>query len=219
MPVLHKADFTGATFSGPASFDHMTCMATSSFFGATFTENADFSGVTFRNQVGFFGTTFRGRLLRGSDILRARLVSRSDVRARRRLPRRWIQVAQTFGPLHVSDRLWLDGAVFTERVGIEASARRASFARAVFGSCVLSLRDARVGQLSLAGVDLRRCRFARAHGLDDLAYERAEFAEPPPGWRWIRWRPVRWTRRRTIAEEHQWRAARTEKYGSGWSVE
>ena len=185
-----------------------------------------------------------------------------------------------FGPIHVTNQLWLVGTVFAERVIVEASARRASFARAVFrGGCalrlrwaelwledaefdqpslveglqarlnpdgskgllgwerpeddgtwttelptspedfaprLLSLREARVAQLALAGVDLRRCQFAKAKGLDDLAYERVEFSRPPPGWRWIRWRPVRWTHRRTIAEEHQWRAARSDAYGPGW---
>jgi hypothetical protein len=83
-----------------------------------------------------------------------------------------------------------------------------------FEPCVLSVRGARVAKLTLSGVDLQACRFAGAHGLDELGMERVEFDEPPDGWRWIRLRPVRWTRRRTIAEEHQWRTR--ERHGSGW---
>jgi hypothetical protein len=51
-----------------------------------------------------------------------------------------------------------------------------------------------------------------------MAYEHVEFAQPPPGWRWIRWRPVRWTGRRSIAEEHHWRAGQHGRYGSGWEM-
>src|SRR5205823_1372266 len=79
---------------------------------------------------------------------------------------------------------------------------------------VLSVRGARLAQLTLSGVNLQACRFAGAHGLDELGMERVAFAQPPDGWRWVRLRPVRWTRRRTIAEEHQWRAR--ERHGSGW---
>lgn len=51
--------------------------------------------------------------------------------------------------------------------------------------------------LSLSGVDLSACLFTGIHHLDQLRFEgHVPFSEPP----------TPWTRRRTIAEEHHWRA-------------
>ena len=83
---------------------------------------------------------------------------------------------------------------------------------------VASLERADVGKLTLTDLDLRACRFADAHHLDQLRIEGAQaFAFSPDGWKagWA-WPPVwRWTRRQTLAEEHQWRAEETRKR-SGW---
>ena len=80
---------------------------------------------------------------------------------------------------------------------------------------VVSLRRAKVAELALSGVDARACRFVGAHGLDELKLERVRFALPPEGWQLVRrWRPVRWTRRQTVAEERHWREEH--EHGSGW---
>ena len=274
------ASFHKTTFSGDATFDEAT-FGHVAFFAATFSEDASFGETTFSNDASFGRTTFSGE----ASFRKARFdghagFGQATFRRDARFDGTTFERSGLLGSMHVFERLWLDGAVFAERVIVEASARRASFARADFrggsairlrwadvwladtefagpsvleglqpqfepgGSrgflgwekpeadgtwttslptapedfapCLLSLRDARVAQLALAGVDLRWCQFASAHGLDVLNYERAHFSEPPPGWRWIRWRPVRWTRRRTIAEEHLWRATREQKYGPGW---
>jgi uncharacterized protein YjbI with pentapeptide repeats len=76
---------------------------------------------------------------------------------------------------------------------------------------VVSLRGAKVAELTLACVDLRACSFATAHGLDRLRLERGQLAQPPPPG--LRLRHPWWTRRQTVAEEHQWRS---HDYGSGW---
>ena len=80
---------------------------------------------------------------------------------------------------------------------------------------VVSLRHAKVAQLTLAGVDLRACRFQGAYGLGSVRLERVLFASPPSRWRIRhgRW-PTRWTRRQTLAEEHLWRHVRG--HGTGW---
>jgi hypothetical protein len=75
---------------------------------------------------------------------------------------------------------------------------------------VVSVRRAKVAQLTLSGVDLQACRFAGAHGLDRMHLEQVLFAQPPPGWQ--RRLPWRWTRRQTIAEEHHARHRET----PGW---
>jgi hypothetical protein len=65
---------------------------------------------------------------------------------------------------------------------------------------LLSVRRADVAGLRLADVDLRACRFAGAHNLDRLRIEGAPLFARTAGW----WR----ARRKTLAEEQQWRAHR-----------
>ena len=65
---------------------------------------------------------------------------------------------------------------------------------------LVSLHRANVAGLTAANVDLRACRFAGAHHLDQLRFEECIFAASPRNWRW--------SARLTIAEEHQWRASR-----------
>jgi hypothetical protein len=79
---------------------------------------------------------------------------------------------------------------------------------------LLSLRYTDATNLAFFNVDLRECRFAEAHNLDKLRIEGERiFPTTPVGWQWkpittgSPWPPTwRWTRRRTIAEEHIWRA-------------
>jgi hypothetical protein len=82
---------------------------------------------------------------------------------------------------------------------------------------VLSLRGSDVRNLVLSNVDLRACRFAGAHNLDQLRLEATiDLADRPSGL-WVGWAlpPMwRWTRRRTLAEEHRWR--RTRPKHAGW---
>ncbi|MGA5315779.1 pentapeptide repeat-containing protein [Streptomyces pseudogriseolus] len=67
--------------------------------------------------------------------------------------------------------------------------------------CVVSVKGVDAACLMLADVDLTRCLFVEAVHLDQLRLEgRCRLAEPPAGPRWIR--------RRTLAEEHHWRATR-----------
>jgi hypothetical protein len=60
-----------------------------------------------------------------------------------------------------------------------------------------------VAGLTVASVNLRACRFAGAHHLDQLRVEESDFADTPPG--------GRWTNRQTLAEEHHWRAAHSHR--------
>jgi hypothetical protein len=75
---------------------------------------------------------------------------------------------------------------------------------------LVSLRQARVADLVVSRMDLRSCLFEGAHRLDAMRTERGAFAAAPSG--------RRWTARRTLAEEHRWRAetlsAEIERYRS-----
>jgi hypothetical protein len=78
---------------------------------------------------------------------------------------------------------------------------------------VVSMRRAKVAQLTISGLDLSACRFVGAHSLDRLRIERGRFAQPPLAHRWFSRR--RWTRRQTIAEEHHLRSEAS-KGTEGW---
>ncbi|WP_328448231.1 pentapeptide repeat-containing protein [Streptomyces sp. NBC_00386] len=77
------------------------------------------------------------------------------------------------------------------------------------GVRVTSVRGADAAHLVLTNIDLSTCRFSGAFHLDQLRLEgRCTFALVPAGPRLWRYQlRSRWTRRRTLAEEHRWRAA------------
>ncbi|WP_262700802.1 MULTISPECIES: pentapeptide repeat-containing protein [Streptomyces] len=81
-----------------------------------------------------------------------------------------------------------------------------------------SLRGVDAAHLVLADIDLSRCLFTGTVHLDQIRLEGAcSFDEVPPRTHWRRWRPVRFTERRTLAEEHHWRA-RQPTAVRGWNV-
>jgi uncharacterized protein YjbI with pentapeptide repeats len=82
---------------------------------------------------------------------------------------------------------------------------------------VVSLRGVDAAHLVLTDVDLTDCLFAGTVHLDQLRLEgRCRLATTPAGLRRRGMRPIRWTPRRTVAEEQHWRAARSEG-PAGWA--
>ncbi|MGW2843274.1 pentapeptide repeat-containing protein [Streptomyces sp. NPDC001493] len=83
---------------------------------------------------------------------------------------------------------------------------------------IASLRGVDAAHLVLSGVDLTDCAFIGAVHLDQLRLEGAcSFGEVPSGVHWRRGRPLRFTRRRTLAEERAWRAGR-QGAAPGWGT-
>jgi hypothetical protein len=122
-----------------------------------------------------------------------------------------------------------DGADFRGGVDLFLRANEVSLANVDFGEpslitgplaggvpCITSLKGAKVATLSVSGADLRNCLFIGAFGLDGLQLDRVQFAQPPKCWRLVRVRRQRWTRRRTLAEEHLWR--RNETHDPDWTA-
>jgi len=215
------ADFDGATFTGDADFDGATFTGDARFHETTFAGDADFDGATFTGDASFGGATFRRRVWLGPVVVAGTLSFgrtafdeevRLDAAAaqlfcrgtrfggRADLNVRWVEVA-------------LDEATCVQRsrlAGVEpfrdiddgpAQVCRLDDRRldAQPRPRVLSVRQANVENLALGNIDLRACRFFGAHGLDQLRIEAdCDFAEPPPR--------RRYTRRRTLAEEHHWHA-------------
>ena len=263
------ADFRGATFKGGADFREATFNEGANFGVSTFSDHAHFGKAIFGGSAVFLGVTFGG----SAFFFEVTFRENADFRDAS------FERETAFGPVHVYDRLWLDEAVFAQRVRIEASAARASFARATFPAGadlrlrwaelwledsvfaepslvtglqprltpeggkpflgwekprsdgtwdrvegdpperfaprVLSARGARVANLTLSGVNLGSCRFAGAHGLDELRLERVVLLNTPEGWQRTHGWPMQWTHRRTIAEERQWRTQ--ERDEAGWT--
>jgi hypothetical protein len=82
---------------------------------------------------------------------------------------------------------------------------------------VASVRGVDASHLVLTDVVLSCCQFTGAFHLDQIRIEgTCAFADTPARWRWHRGRPVRWTRRRTLAEEHHWRALPTSPAGHSY---
>ncbi|MEU9718159.1 pentapeptide repeat-containing protein [Streptomyces sp. NPDC047976] len=85
------------------------------------------------------------------------------------------------------------------------------------GVRIMSLRGVDAAHLVLTGVDLTDCLFAGTVHLDQLRLEgKYTFAAAPAGLRRRGIRPARWTPRRTLAEEHHWRASRG-RAADGWT--
>ncbi|MFC7900255.1 hypothetical protein ACFUV1_08875 [Streptomyces griseoincarnatus] len=69
------------------------------------------------------------------------------------------------------------------------------------------MQGADAAHLVLTDTDLADCLFSGAFHLDQIRLEgRITFAPTPTGWQRRGIRPVRFSRRRTLAEEHHWRA-------------
>ncbi|MEU9998134.1 pentapeptide repeat-containing protein [Streptomyces sp. NPDC050848] len=75
------------------------------------------------------------------------------------------------------------------------------------GVRVASVQGVDAAHLVLTDTDLSDCLFSGAFHLDQLRLEgRTVLAPTPTGWHRRGIAPLRWTRRRALAEEHHWRA-------------
>jgi hypothetical protein len=205
------AGFGGATFRGGVGFWDAILEGSAGFNGATFAAQREFSlradkdldlrGAVFDEPIRLVvsasilncsSTQFR----RGADLFvrRAAIVLDDADFAGPSMLAPWLEAERSAGP-----------SVHEGRDTSEEPPPR-----------LLSMRRAKAANLTITGLDLRACRFEGVHGLDRLRLERVRFAEAPSGWqRSKRSRVVvRSTRRLTIAEEHQWRAQRTD--ATGW---
>jgi Pentapeptide repeats (9 copies) len=200
------ADFSGATFGGNAFFvgtrfeegvrlRKATCAGRVDFSNAEIDKHASFAETAFRQSVFFTSTTFAGietLILDGASFAEP------------------LDLRIATGELGCRGTRFLGGA--NVRLEPRPLPPRVGLARAEFGAPSLvagpesenvplprleSVRNANVASLTVADVDLAECRFGGAFNLDKLRFDgKATFGAAPPG---------RWTRRRVIAEERDWR--------------
>ncbi|MET9592067.1 pentapeptide repeat-containing protein [Streptomyces sp. NPDC006516] len=211
-----NAGFEAATFQGDVGFEGMTIHGDAWFGSAVFEQVVDMGPLVCAGRVDLSGAVFRSP---ATLMLAARrLVCRRT---------RWSSTATLQLRYATVD---FDHAVFEYPLTIAAQAH--PFAQ-VKGHAVdeqvlahapgavvrvATLRGVDAAHLVLADVDLSGCLFLGTVHLDQLRLEGAcTFDTTPSAIRWRGWRPVRHTPRRTLAEEHHWRASQPEAT-PGWNV-
>ncbi|MFF9340186.1 MULTISPECIES: pentapeptide repeat-containing protein [unclassified Streptomyces] len=231
----HVAMFDGATFTDEARFKAAAFQSRASFSSAAFHDTAGFEGTSFACDVRFDRATFEGRHDLGPFVC-AGTVSLSGAAfggqatlsfAAHRLEctrTRWAAPAEMRVRYATAD---LSRALITSPLALvtenapfslpdgsalgEGAFEDAADAR----MRLLSLRGTDTTHLVLADVDLSECLFVGAVHLDRIRLEGVcAFDTTPPRPR----RPgngPRYTPRRTLAEEHHWRAS-LPRAAQGW---
>lgn len=228
--------FTHATFQGESRFSRMECLSVASFVRARFQGDANFdrtsfttavfSGVRFATSVDFSETAFgktsslgplvcagavdlEGALFEAPVTLE---IAAAAVDCQRT---RWDATAEL--RLRHAD-LYLHDAVLVAPTAVTTHATPFSYLGTTLPEAAINSQDSSVHVTSVQGVDashlvltdtdLTDCQFTGAFHLDQIHIEgRTTFASVPKGLRLSgRIWPVRWSQRRTVAEEHHWRA-------------
>ncbi|WP_327667980.1 MULTISPECIES: pentapeptide repeat-containing protein [unclassified Streptomyces] len=233
-----EARFEGATFVGDAGFGTATFASEAGFGWTTFEALAFFEGTTFQHDVQFQLATFKTTPVLGSFRCAGQVVLSSGVFggpvtlsfAARRLEcqrTRWHSTAEVRLRYAMVD---FARAVFEYPLTITAEpdpfvlVGGEQLAEDLFTGApdaavrMASLRGVDAAHLVLANVDLQGCLFTGTVHLDQLRLEGiCSFATVPARMHWRARRPVRFTRRRVLAEEHHWRARQTSAV-RGWNV-
>jgi uncharacterized protein YjbI with pentapeptide repeats len=231
--IAGDAQFMGAAFASDVTFRKAMIGGHADFDGADFGGDARFGGVviagdaTFRKVVFEHVATLGPLVCTGSlDLAEAVFGTAVTIEAAaacvgcRRT--RWVSTA-VLRLRHAT--VDLSDAVLEYPVSITAQGKH--FAQDGQEIPELGLTDPRVRAASLRGVDaahlvltdvdLTDCMFAGTVHLDQLRLDGVyAFATSPTGLRRHGLVPVRWTPRRTLAEEHHWRATRPTRAG-GWT--
>ncbi|MFF3069192.1 pentapeptide repeat-containing protein [Kitasatospora sp. NPDC057936] len=220
------AAFDGARFSGSAWFDGATFSADAEFAGAEFADDADFRRGTFAAARSFGPLVCQHAVNLSEAVFELPVTMEIAAREVRCVGTRWESRATLRLRYAVVD---LSDAVLSSPTAV--TAHPVSFtadAGEVLDELLLLPLDPRAWVASVQGVDvahlvltstnLTECRFTEAIHLDQLRLEGScTFARTPAGyhWRWHLYKVglYRWSRRRTLAEEHHWRAKWAEETG------
>ncbi|MEU9917899.1 pentapeptide repeat-containing protein [Streptomyces sp. NPDC051001] len=228
--------FDGARFSEHVRF-RLTHFRNGAFDGVQFSGSVDFQGARFFGCAWFDGARFESASRLGplvceeavdlSAVLFAAPVVieaatrrlwciRTEWAARASLRLRYATVDLSDAVLAYPLIITIRATPFTERTGVEGSEEvleEGAFDGSASGVRIASLQGVDAAHLVLQDVDMTPCLLSDAVHLDQLRLE-GEYllALPPAGLRRRGLLPVRWTSRRTLAEEQHWRAAR------GWNA-
>ncbi|MET8945411.1 pentapeptide repeat-containing protein [Streptomyces sp. NPDC004542] len=205
--VTGDAVFDWATFSGPTRFDEARFAGHVAFVGARFAVMTRFGPVVCSGTVDLSGSLFEVPVT-------LEIAARDEVRCVRT---RWESTATLrlrYATVDLSHAVLLFPVAVNAHpapfIDIETGTTVAEelLRTSESGVRVVSVRGVDAAHLMLTDTDLSNCLFAGAFHLDQLRLEgRCTFAPTPNGPRhrhhiWL----CRWSRRRTLAEEHHWRA-------------
>ncbi|MFF7251550.1 pentapeptide repeat-containing protein [Embleya sp. NPDC008237] len=209
------AAFRRATFAADANFRGATFSAETWLWGATFFANAWLRGAAFTSATRIGPLVCQGRLDLTGAVFSAPVTIEAAAASVQCGHTQW----ESRATLHLRyASINLSGAVITQPIAVTAhpstfltpsgaAAPEAPLAGADPGVRVTSLRGVDAAHLVLTDTDLTTCVFTGAFHLDQLSLAGdTHFAAPPTGWRLRNGIPARLARRRTIAEEHHWRA-------------
>ncbi|MFH9439080.1 pentapeptide repeat-containing protein [Streptomyces rochei] len=231
-------EFEAAAFKGDAMFESATFMGRAMFESATFERATMFESATFENAAVFRSATFveaasvgplvcAGRVVLSGAVFGGPVTLSITTRSLECRRTRWSSTAEIrlryarvdFAhavfeyPLTITAEhdpfVLTDGRQLAEDQCSSAPDPRVR---------VASLRGVDAAHLVLSDLDLSGCLFAGTVHLDQLRLEGAcIFDTTPPAGHWRRWPPVRFTKRRALAEEHHWRASQPGAV-RGWNV-
>ncbi|WP_367318234.1 pentapeptide repeat-containing protein [Streptomyces sp. HUAS ZL42] len=227
------ASFYEAQFSGIPSFGEAQFSGYATFDGAQFSSHAMFASAQFSDDVSFDGVRFEDAPVLGPLVCAGQVVLSGAVFV---LPvtleiaaqevvcerTRWESTATIRVRYAAVD---LGHAVLAAPVAVIAHPAPFHFTysdspvsedllagpgrqpRSPDQVRVVSVQGVDAAHLVLTDIDLADCLFSGAFHLDQLRLEgRTTFAPTPIGWQRRGFRLVHFTRRRTLAEEHHWRA-------------
>ncbi|MFE0453078.1 pentapeptide repeat-containing protein [Streptomyces sp. NPDC058914] len=211
------AHFGSATFEGDAWFDSATFQHDARFEQAAFEQSVSLGPLVCAGRVTLSGAVFSGPVslafaARRLECRRTRWSSTAEIRLRHAT----VDFAHAVFeyPLTIAAEaapfVLPDGQPVTEEALAEEPDATVRIA---------SLRGVDAAHLVLADVDLSGCLFTGTVHLDQVRLEgTCSFDKVPSGTHWRRWwRPVRFTQRRTLAEENHWRASQPTAV-LGWNV-
>ncbi|WP_240660300.1 pentapeptide repeat-containing protein [Streptomyces sp. WAC 01529] len=222
------ADFGSATFKNNAGFGSVTFERNVGFESVTFERSVGFESVTFERasrlgplvcagQVSLFGAVFGGPVslwvaARRLECRRTRWSSTAEVRLRHAT----VDFTHAVFEYPLTIGAEPDPFVLPNGHQVPEEPLTSTSDAAVR---IASLRGVDAAHLVLADVDLSECLFTGTVHLDQLRLEGAcLFNTVPRSVHWRRcWHPARFTRRRTLVEEHHWRA-RQPAAAPGWQA-
>ncbi|MGP4051530.1 pentapeptide repeat-containing protein [Streptomyces sp. 2A115] len=230
-----RGSFNKAAFSADANFDKATFDGKSYFTDAVFSKAALFRETRFNQDAHFVRTTFErskriGPMISSGDIVFNGASFESSIIIEASAANLTFKQAEwsSTGALRVRHaKADLSGATFaaalivattlTPFLGVDGNTLDDSHIGDSALAKITSLQGADVSKLLLVDVDLRECRFAGAMHLDQIRLEgECQFSNSPRGIHYSGWRITRWSQRRVLAEEAEWRASRPSP--RGWNA-
>jgi uncharacterized protein YjbI with pentapeptide repeats len=219
----HKVSFSGARFGDNVLFDRVLFSGGADFAGARFGERFQFNSVLVIGVLELREAAFgiAPRFCVGADRLECDATKFSGGV---KLQLRWAEISLDgtefagSSVIEEASNLALDTPMLQEREHrLVALARSNGQSYRTEKPRLVCVNACDMKDVVLIGVDLRACRFAGSYGLDKLRLEGdVVWSSTPSKPLWFGWAlpPFwRWSFRRTIADEHHWRATRRKNRG------